>query len=687
LSYIPETSWNESGAIGLLATGGGASRYFPKPVWQTGPGVPNDSARDVPDVAFSAAMHDGYAIVYEGGIAAVAGTSCGTPTMAGIIALLNQMEVKSGSQSAPGLGNINPQLYRLAQSAPSAFHDVTTGDNIVDCAQGTAECAGGSFGYMAGPGYDQTTGLGSIDANTLFTQWNSAAQGVNVTLTSNAVKGTIDDSIQLTVTVAAANGPAVPTGSVSFTWLGGNPLGTVQLVSNGGKQTASLSVPLYSFGGPGSFSLAAQYSGDAVFSGGGALLKIQVTTPTGVSAIVATGPNTVFPPVDLDAQGLSWPATFVLHEYAGVPALITAFSIDGELQTLSQYYLSPEIPAGGTLNATVTLRNVNPPAQHTFTFSGVDLSGASWSRQVAVNYYPPAPQNQYSFTATPLTVTQTANPACQFPVQVNLNDSGGFPNTFIALYAGTQDLVNQLAPVFGTTRLQAWSSLQGTICINGVTPPGSDYIYAIRDDNFAQQIQVNFAPPPANPTTISVSPSTIALSAATVSQTAQATLNITIADTSQPWTATIYPANRTSGWLSATQLSGTGSGQIVLTASGFGFEPGAYRAWIVIQSQNAQAQTVSVPIMFVLGAAGSSMSIASVANPASGETTGSPGMLLSCSEPIWPPLSIRLQAARCLTPRDRLPRQSTTSPRRCSTSHPTRSTYRYRMKRARDPPS
>lgn len=61
------------------------------------------------------------------------GTSCGTPSMAGVVALLNQYQIQKGKQAAPGLGNINPQLYRLAQSAPSAFHDIVAGDNIVPC--------------------------------------------------------------------------------------------------------------------------------------------------------------------------------------------------------------------------------------------------------------------------------------------------------------------------------------------------------------------------------------------------------------------------------------------------------------------------------------------------------------------------------------------------------------------------
>src|SRR5579864_1438768 len=43
LSYIPEAAWNESGSIGLLSTGGGASLYYPRPAWQSGLGVPDDN--------------------------------------------------------------------------------------------------------------------------------------------------------------------------------------------------------------------------------------------------------------------------------------------------------------------------------------------------------------------------------------------------------------------------------------------------------------------------------------------------------------------------------------------------------------------------------------------------------------------------------------------------------------------
>ena len=67
--YIPEKVWNDTAFDGQLsAGGGGASVFFPRPSWQTGPGVPNDAVRHVPDLALSAsASHDGYSVVTHHG--------------------------------------------------------------------------------------------------------------------------------------------------------------------------------------------------------------------------------------------------------------------------------------------------------------------------------------------------------------------------------------------------------------------------------------------------------------------------------------------------------------------------------------------------------------------------------------------------------------------------------------------
>ena len=62
-------------------------------------------------------------------------------------------------------------------SSPSAFHDITSGDNIV-----TATVCGGfmctepttkSVGYSAGAGYDLVTGLGSLDVFAFIGAWKN----------------------------------------------------------------------------------------------------------------------------------------------------------------------------------------------------------------------------------------------------------------------------------------------------------------------------------------------------------------------------------------------------------------------------------------------------------------------------------------------------------------------------------
>lgn len=147
LGYIPEMVWNDSTPRNPASGGGGASTFFLQPSWQTGIGVPSDNARNVPDVSLSAsADHDGY-LVYTGGqLQIYGGTSVAAPSFAGIATLLNQYLVSSGAQSGPGLGNMNPKLYSLAQTTPSAFHDTTVGNNIVTvtCGARSRNCVSGS---------------------------------------------------------------------------------------------------------------------------------------------------------------------------------------------------------------------------------------------------------------------------------------------------------------------------------------------------------------------------------------------------------------------------------------------------------------------------------------------------------------------------------------------------------------
>jgi subtilase family serine protease len=182
LGYIPEGGWTDESFIiandlnGFASSGGGASWLFSKPAWQSDPGVPNDNARDVPDVAVTASWyHDAYALITAGSFMPSGGTSAAAPVFAGMTSLINQYLNQHGAQRSNGLGLINPTLYSLAGSAPAAFHDITRGSNIVPCVpQSTQDCTSGFMGYRAGPGYDQVTGLGSVDAYALALSWRAA---------------------------------------------------------------------------------------------------------------------------------------------------------------------------------------------------------------------------------------------------------------------------------------------------------------------------------------------------------------------------------------------------------------------------------------------------------------------------------------------------------------------------------
>jgi len=182
--YNPETVWNDTRLEGqFAATGGGASLYFTQPPWQSG-FAPADGLRHLPDLALNSSNYFDPMFLYTSdsslgspGPTAIGGTSCAAPTMAGIVALLNQYLLSKGTIKQAGLGNINPTLYTLAKNSSTyatAFHDITTGTNAVPCAPLSENCINGSMGWAAGPGYDSATGLGSVDVNNLVQVWSGA---------------------------------------------------------------------------------------------------------------------------------------------------------------------------------------------------------------------------------------------------------------------------------------------------------------------------------------------------------------------------------------------------------------------------------------------------------------------------------------------------------------------------------
>jgi uncharacterized protein (TIGR03437 family) len=627
LSYIPEAAWNESGMIGLLSTGGGISQIYPKPAWQNVPGITGANFRHSPDVSLSAGLHDAYIITYQGGLAAVGGTSASAPALAGILTLLNQYQVLNGIQAEAGLGNVNPQLYRLSQSAPGAFHDIVAGDNVVPCSLGSPDCLTGKFGYAAATGYDLATGLGSIDAANLFANWNSKTNSVSVSLVLSTASLSLNDSLNVTALVTAAT-DGTPTGTVTFS-ANNTPLGSAALAPRGSAQAADLTVPAYLLGS-GTSTIVASYAGDAAFSGGGAAKSVRVTIPTNAAGILIDAPSAVWPQPVPDALGLSWQTSLTVREIAGVPCRLTSFSIDGMRQPLAQYFSSTTIPASGSIAADVLFRDISAPTTRVFGFSGIDAAGNVWSRSATVRYMPLPATANFVASATPLVVAGNAgDPACPWPVQVNVEDWGGSRGLIEGLWVGGISYATQIVPIFGTGRLEAWGSLQGTICVSGMKPPASAQVEVDLSTGQYAQVLVSFAAPPAGPATLSASPQAVTLQVPDTLHPAQATLAVGVTSVDAEWSVTVLPGNRTTKWLTVSSLSGKGPGRLTLAANGAGFAPGAYRALLVIQSASATPQTVTVPVMLVLGPRSSGIAIDAVVNAATFTGTAAPGSLIS----------------------------------------------------------
>jgi len=375
ISYIPEMAWNETGTGGLAASGGGLSALYLKPTWQTGPGVPAQDERAVPDVALTAAGHDGYLTFANGNEYIDSGTSTSAPSFAGILAILNQYAVAKGLQSQPGQGNINPNLYRLAQSAPSAFHDITTGNNVVPCAMGSTDCTTGSLGYSAGPGYDLVTGLGSVDVNNLVSQWsNQSAKPPTLTVL---------DKLTSNTTGLVNNSCSIPPQVTSFT-------------------TSSAQVWIY-------FDVTGAKVGDSAqisFYRPDGTLYTNVNAP--ISAVGTNGYDCISSSINISGTAAaSYPGTWTIEifwDQSSAPLFTLNFTISAPSQQQTSRQVFPHIASDNQWHTDVFVLNTNSTAAtfslifHTDTGAPMPLDGSPPASNVIL-----APGGMAFFRTSPAT--------------------------------------------------------------------------------------------------------------------------------------------------------------------------------------------------------------------------------------------------------------------------------------------
>jgi subtilase family serine protease len=338
LGYMPESTWNDSsfydttisanvpwtatslsgdcGSVScssyanIVAGAGGASSIYTKPSWQSATGVPSDGKRDLPDVSLMAgngyddavwlicddstgeAAFSPYANetldcsnITGGYFDAYGGTSTSAPTFAGILALVEQ---KTGGK----LGLPAQILYSLYGTAPTAFHDITVGNNSVACESTSLDCvedaAGYYFesGYNTTTGYDLATGLGSVDATQLINNWTSTTGSDTATVAFTSVTpNPVVTTGSLTVDVTVTGSDGTPTGTVTLT--GGSYNSGAQALSSGSYTFTNVPADDLAIGI--SDTLTANYSGSSTYATATASYK--TLTVTGLTAAVTAVPS------------------------------------------------------------------------------------------------------------------------------------------------------------------------------------------------------------------------------------------------------------------------------------------------------------------------------------------------------------------------------------------------------------
>ncbi len=405
LGYIPESAWNESGWTGgLWAGGGGASIVYSKPRWQAAPGVPADGRRDVPDVALHASIQDAYVLWVQGEIFYASGTSAAAPALASVMALVNE-------HAGAAQGNANPVFYALANQQLSAngaavFHDISSGNNSVP----------GVTGFNAGAGYDEATGLGSVDASVLVNHWKDGSNS-NFTLTPNVASVSVaaGNSAAATITLTAQGGFTSP---VTLTASGTATGITVRFSSS----TLTVSAPVTATISAAANAAAGSSAVTITGTGGGltrtASVAVSVVIPTFAlaanlaNATVTSGRSTTFTLNTSATNGFRSAITLAVR---GLPKGATAMLAPASIAA----------PGNGRSTLTVATAATTPGGTYSLTVTG---SGGGVTRTRALSLTVTVPSFTLTLGGTKVTVARGGSIA----VRVATAASNGF-NSRIAL--------------------------------------------------------------------------------------------------------------------------------------------------------------------------------------------------------------------------------------------------------------
>jgi hypothetical protein len=563
--YIPEIPWDDSlcaqnveltncnpasDGSDLVGGGGGPSNKYPKPAWQTGPGVPDDRARDLPDVSLFAGLGaNGSFYVFcqmdantgagsstsscdlnapYADFQGAGGTSFSAQAFAGIMALVNQ---KTNQRQ----GNANYVFYPLAaaqnagncnsSSAPGSncnFYDVTKSNNSVACYSATRNCsATGNSGFgiivepnsstpawPAGAAYDLASGLGSVNVANLVNNWASVSfKPTTSALSLSPTTLTHGQSVNVNISVSSLSG--TPTGAASLLGSPNFPtpgIGSFQL-ANGSYSGATSQLP------GGTYSVTAHYAGDGTF-GASDSSPVQVTVkPESSETQVAL--------VTFDQSG------YVTSSNATTAPYGSPYSLRVDVKNAAANVCTPWIPGGqqflpvsGCPTGTVTVTdNGNqlpasdeqgaPPGYTPGTYrlnsqgylEDIYLQLPVGSHPLKANYQGDSSfqassgSDAITITLAATTISLTASPTTVGAVSdvtlkatVSTASSGATPTGNAQFSNGGNAIISQgCTGTAGGTSSGAYATCQATLIISAL-PVGTDSLTAqyLGDQNYAQ---------------------------------------------------------------------------------------------------------------------------------------------------------------------------------------------------------
>lgn len=533
-AYLPEIAWNGiTDGEDLLATGGGLSKDFFRPNFQSD--IHDTSGyRHVPDVAFDAGLlTPDYQIVMNGKILSAGGTSASTPLFAGLLALVNDYLVKGDTSYTGGLGNINPELYRLDEMDPAVFHDVTTGSNAVSCQTQAPDCVNGLLGYYAGTGYDMVTGLGSVDAYRLATEWSS----VSFSASSTSLK------------MSAPDGQGNLTATVDVATLGDPSNGTVVLKCYNAQYSAEpfdIARLTVDRSGNGSVRLTALPSGSneisAAFDGSSsvlgsasnsyAIVNEPQASPSVVISLFDVPASTVSDrsiPLSATITGTSVAPTGTVNFYFGSDLVGSAQISSGTASTLS-------VPLNGPVSGLLTAQYAGDQVYGPSSSASVPLevtaavqSGTPQTPPLTLNVLP---QSTGSSNSLALVASSVGEPT--------------IPNGVVHFFANEMPLGNAAPFVNGQAKANISTTMTGFILITAIYSGDPKY-----QGTASEPVAVTLSDPGSTsdftmsaPTTLSLAPGNTPTFSLTIQPTGSTPLLVDLTCTgSAPGYSCVLPAS------------------------------------------------------------------------------------------------------------------------------------------------